>query len=244
MLGRLEPVPDGLDAVLRTGDGRRLRVGGRAGARLAGRGWRCRRHADPAHVRASGGASTRRAVPRRDNSRWRRPPASTRTAACARSTRPTPRASMAATRPSTTSSSCVASNPFVTVVGSSGSGKSSVVHAGLVPRLRSGGDAVVTMIPGDDPVAAMRAALDEMATSADVDGSNDPADVLADIARRFGRAVLVIDQFEECWTRAPAERRDSFLAIVALSPSTSGRSTCASSPPCAPTCSTARWSIR
>ncbi len=41
--------------------------------------------------------------------------------------------------------------------------------------------------------------------------------MLADIARRFGRVVLVVDQFEECWTRAPADRRDRFLGVVATS---------------------------
>jgi DNA-binding SARP family transcriptional activator/WD40 repeat protein/tRNA A-37 threonylcarbamoyl transferase component Bud32 len=111
----------------------------------------------------------------------------------------------------------VASHPLVTLVGSSGSGKSSVVHAGLVPRLRSGGDAVVTMIPGDDPIGALSAALNKMATISVGNESNDPVEVLTDLARQFGRVVLVIDQFEECWTRAPADGRDRFLGAVARS---------------------------
>ena len=51
----------------------------------------------------------------------------------------------------------MAAQRFVTVVGSSGSGKSSVVLAGLVPRLRTGGAVVATMVPGDQPVDALDA---------------------------------------------------------------------------------------
>ena len=109
----------------------------------------------------------------------------------------------------------VAASPFVTVVGSSGSGKSSVVLAGLVPRLRSGGDVVVTMLPGDDPVGALQTALTEVATLPASDEPTGAAESLADVARRLGRVVLVIDQFEECWTRAPEAERDRFVDIVA-----------------------------
>ena len=109
----------------------------------------------------------------------------------------------------------VAANPFVTVVGSSGSGKSSVVLAGLVPRLRSGGDVVVTMLPGDDPVGALQTALTEVATRPASDEPTGAAESLADVARRLGRVVLVIDQFEECWTRAPEAERDRFVDLVA-----------------------------
>ena len=109
----------------------------------------------------------------------------------------------------------VAAQRFVTVVGSSGSGKSSVVLAGLVPRLRTGGAVVATMVPGDQPVDALDAALREVATVADVDNAGAPAGALVDVARRSARMVVVVDQFEECWTRAGKEQRDAFLAVVA-----------------------------
>ena len=51
---------------------------------------------------------------------------------------------------------------FVAVVGASGSGKSSVVRAGLVPELRKSHDRVwevVTMVPTDRPVHALAAVL-------------------------------------------------------------------------------------
>jgi hypothetical protein len=57
----------------------------------------------------------------------------------------------------------VARQPLVAVVGRSGSGKSSVVRAGLVPRLRRpGGDTVwevVTLVPGRQPLQALAGAL-------------------------------------------------------------------------------------
>ena len=57
-------------------------------------------------------------------------------------------------------------NRFLTVIGSSGSGKSSLVLAGLVPRLRAsglfgpGGWRVIVMRPTDEPFAELRKALD------------------------------------------------------------------------------------
>jgi hypothetical protein len=52
---------------------------------------------------------------------------------------------------------------LVAVVGASGRGKSSMVRAGLVPRLRRGGGGrvwdVVTLVPGERPLHALAAAL-------------------------------------------------------------------------------------
>jgi len=56
----------------------------------------------------------------------------------------------------------VKTHDFVVVVGASGSGKSSVVRAGLVPRLRQAKDRVwdvVTLVPTDRPFHALAAAL-------------------------------------------------------------------------------------
>src|SRR5215471_8487792 len=57
-------------------------------------------------------------------------------------------------------------NRFVAVVGLSGSGKSSLVHAGLLPSLRAGqlgqpgsGWRVATIRPSDQPVATLAAEL-------------------------------------------------------------------------------------
>ncbi|KST62349.1 nSTAND1 domain-containing NTPase [Mastigocoleus testarum] len=51
------------------------------------------------------------------------------------------------------------SKPLVPVVGASGSGKSSVVFAGLVPRLREDGIQIVSFRPGNNPFDALAVAL-------------------------------------------------------------------------------------
>ena len=107
------------------------------------------------------------------------------------------------------------SSRFVTVVGASGSGKSSVVRAGMVPRLRELGWVVVTMMPGEDPLRALQESLSEVATVRDASDSDASSPALADVAGALGGMVVVIDQFEECWTRASDERREAFLDEIA-----------------------------
>jgi WD40 repeat protein len=108
----------------------------------------------------------------------------------------------------------VSTSRFVTVIGSSGSGKSSVVRAGLVPELRSLGHAVVLMVPGDDPLGTLIEALRDVTTLADADTSADVHAAAAAVADRFGRLTIVVDQFEECWTRAGDRSREAFVAAV------------------------------
>lgn len=97
----------------------------------------------------------------------------------------------------------VASNRFVAVVGPSGSGKSSVVRAGLVPALAR--DALpgsvswvpVVIMPGVDPRDAVDTALASIPDGA--------------------RAVLVVDQAEQLWTLATEDDRRRVLdRLVAL----------------------------
>ncbi|MCC7019086.1 MAG: hypothetical protein IT332_04995 [Ardenticatenales bacterium] len=127
----------------------------------------------------------------------------------------------------------VATAPMVGVIGPSGSGKSSVVYAGLVPRLRAGGNngraappwRVLEMRPGARPYHALAGALLPLYERADLtetdrlteigklagvlrDGTVSPADVLARIANKhpdLGRLLLVTDQFEELYTLCPDE---------------------------------------
>lgn len=101
--------------------------------------------------------------------------------------------------------------PLIVVMGPSGSGKSSVIDAGLVPRLTAQGDtAVVRMRPGRYPLRSLAWAMQP---------SQDP-DTGADRLRRRGlrrcvdeflaqagrkRCVIVVDQGEELITRATEE---------------------------------------
>ncbi|HEX8290559.1 MAG TPA: hypothetical protein VF570_02310, partial [Pyrinomonadaceae bacterium] len=80
---------------------------------------------------------------------------------------------------------------FLAVVGTSGSGKSSLVRAGLLPALRGGmmdgvdgGWRVAAMRPGDNPIGNLAAAL----TSADALGPGDPGEAAMQAA--FAEAAL------------------------------------------------------
>ena len=104
------------------------------------------------------------------------------------------------------------------VVGASGSGKSSAVGAGLLPALRQGrlpGSTAwrtLAMRPGASPLAELARTLLEA-------GRQDVGDLLEQLVRApegsADRWVLVVDQFEECWTEChdDAERAE-FLDIL------------------------------
>ncbi|MGZ4214164.1 MAG: nSTAND1 domain-containing NTPase, partial [Actinomycetota bacterium] len=96
------------------------------------------------------------------------------------------------------------------VIGASGSGKSSVVRAGLVPSLHADllpGSArwrAVVMRPGDDPAGTLRDALGGITLEAAVDQA-DPDQ----------RLVLIVDQFEEVFTLVEDdEARATFLDAI------------------------------
>ena len=108
-------------------------------------------------------------------------------------------------------------NRFLTVIGSSGSGKSSLVLAGLVPRLRAsglfgpGGWRIIVMRPTAEPFAELRKALDA-----------DPADPAAAVAHALAaqpdarRLLLVVDQCEELFTVARGDTTAFQQALVRL----------------------------
>jgi len=118
---------------------------------------------------------------------------------------------------------------FLAVVGPSGSGKSSVVRAGLVPALRRGALPgsdkwfIVEMVPGPQPLNKMEAALRSVALrpAAQVMEQlrSDPRglvsaveNVLSDLE---GDLLLVIDQFEEVFTLLEGEdERAHLLELV------------------------------
>ena len=107
---------------------------------------------------------------------------------------------------------------FLAVVGPSGSGKSSVVQAGLFPALCRGevpGSAdwqLLTFRPGDDPFAALSAA-----------GLDVPQESNLEVAVRtfleahpqVKRLALFADQFEELFTLCPQPVQERFLRQLA-----------------------------
>lgn len=115
---------------------------------------------------------------------------------------------------------------FVLVVGRSGAGKSSLVRAGVVPRVLAGalGERkwhVATMVPGDRPVERLAQALSPVLAQAEdvVLGHlrSSPSWGAEQIEGRGGdaRLLLVVDQFEEAWTLASREGRAAFLEALA-----------------------------
>jgi basic membrane lipoprotein Med (substrate-binding protein (PBP1-ABC) superfamily)/DNA-binding SARP family transcriptional activator len=118
--------------------------------------------------------------------------------------------------------------PVVAVVGPSGSGKSSVVSAGLIPALRTGrlpgseGWVIARMRPGLHPFQELAAALVQASPSSEtgLDRYRDGEEGAAlETARRIlpagTRLILVIDQFEELFTVAEEPSRDRFLSALA-----------------------------
>ena len=115
---------------------------------------------------------------------------------------------------------------FLAVIGPSGSGKSSVVRAGLVPALRRGGLPgsenwfIVDLLPGKHPFEELEAALLRVAV-------NPPESLLSQLkdgprgllravqrilpADKTVELVLVIDQFEEIFTLVDDESERALL---------------------------------
>jgi hypothetical protein len=119
---------------------------------------------------------------------------------------------------------------LLAAVGPSGSGKSSVVHAGLIPALRDGALAgseewlIATMTPTDHPYDMLERALLGVA----VDTPTALGDVLASdgglatamerVLPRGAHLLLVLDQFEELFTLVSDRgERDRFLDLLAES---------------------------
>jgi TIR domain len=121
----------------------------------------------------------------------------------------------------------VAEHPFVMVVGRSGSGKSSLVYAGLLPALRRERDRfwnVLSLRPGPAPLRALAAAFNPRA---DGEGAVEYATKITNEAAKLStgdpellshmireeldraegkpdRLLLYIDQWEELYAQAPS----------------------------------------
>lgn len=125
-----------------------------------------------------------------------------------------------------------ASGRMLTVVGPSGSGKSSLVMAGLLPRLRRNGLPgsenwiyLDPVIPGFHPMSNLAAVLSKTTLSQDEnmlklvldhrDGYGLHSLALELAPRRDQRVVLFVDQFEEIFThRVEEHERRQFIATL------------------------------
>jgi DNA-binding SARP family transcriptional activator/WD40 repeat protein len=118
----------------------------------------------------------------------------------------------------------VASHRFVTVVGPSGSGKSSVVRAGLLPQLAAGAVGGseswyrVVLTPGAHPVQSLTEALEKIAPLG-IDlgrlaGEGGDLAELIDSLGADGEVLLVVDQFEELFAVDDPGRRRRFVDLL------------------------------
>lgn len=89
---------------------------------------------------------------------------------------------------------------LVVLAGPSGSGKSSVVAAGLVPSLRTKGWSIATMYPGGSPIEPLSAAVEAIKPKAT--GTDQ-------------RRLLIVDQLEELVTLVSDETCEAFLDDLA-----------------------------
>ncbi len=135
---------------------------------------------------------------------------------------------------------------FLAVVGTSGSGKSSLVRAGLLPALRGGmmagagsGWRIAIMRPGSDPIGNLASALAEKGILIEAGGGLPPAEAeaiieatlrrgalgLVEVARQarlqeHEKLLVVVDQFEELFrfraARANSSTGDDASAFVKL----------------------------
>lgn len=98
------------------------------------------------------------------------------------------------------------SHPFVTVIGPSGSGKSSLIFAGLIPQLRhsrllgDGSWLVRSMRPGGTPVQTLQALL-----GSDLSDLVQAVEHVLSVEPDSQRLLLIIDQFEELFIQPGQE---------------------------------------
>ncbi|SMC79431.1 helix-turn-helix domain-containing protein [Lentzea albidocapillata] len=118
----------------------------------------------------------------------------------------------------------LARNRFLAVFGPSGSGKSSVLRAGLVPRLPG---PVLLFTPGAHPLEELAV---QLARAAGLSAPSVHGDLVAHpdgvallVRQLDGEPVLVVDQFEEVFTLCQdQEERERFLTVL-LAARTSAR---------------------
>ncbi|MGB3300710.1 MAG: CHAT domain-containing protein, partial [Phormidesmis sp.] len=126
----------------------------------------------------------------------------------------------------------VVQQPFVAVVGPSGSGKSSIVFAGLLPQMQQKGWQTIACRPGSHPFDNLAEALLTEKLKAEklepedsqtlrlkvlelaVSLQQDNQGLGSALVQRSGRHLLIIDQFEELYTLCSLEDRALFIDLL------------------------------
>src|SRR6185312_1789510 len=110
----------------------------------------------------------------------------------------------------------------VLVVGSSGSGKSSLVRAGVLPRLASqdGTLALPVVEPGGNPLHRVAAALRTLDPGLELDRLIDKPTALRDAVDQLvaggGRVLLVLDQVEDALAEANRSQLVELISRLAI----------------------------
>jgi WD40 repeat protein len=119
---------------------------------------------------------------------------------------------------------------FVSIIEASGSGKSSVVFAGLIPQLRQQGSwQIAAFRPGEDPFDAIARAFTTLRTTfrgqtesdqsvikladSTIDGKPDLFEIIRSITTVDSgeKLLLVVDQFEELYVYCPRDQQQIFV---------------------------------
>ncbi len=117
---------------------------------------------------------------------------------------------------------------FVAVIGPSGSGKSSVVRAGLLPAIRAGSVPdleccfIAEMVPGAHPTEELGTALTKIAVGSTVrlrerleSGPRGLLDAAELVVPEPSELIVVVDQFEELYTLTQSQaERESFVEAL------------------------------
>jgi hypothetical protein len=110
--------------------------------------------------------------------------------------------------------------PFLTVIGASGSGKSSLVFAGLIPKLKQSGLfgkgqwCIRSFRPGTSPLVNLQAKL-----GGDVTALKVTIEQLLSTQPDARRLLLIVDQFEELFTQGGAEAilfQETLLKLIEI----------------------------
>ena len=113
---------------------------------------------------------------------------------------------------------------FLAVVAASGSGKSSLIAAGVIPMLRDSAVKdchnwqIVKLHPGEHPFQSLKEALAnyrEYAHLNDMAMTDNWCETLKETLEQNKQTVLLfIDQFEELFTQTPATERGMFIELI------------------------------